>query len=193
MKMKEFLVTLSFHTGVPVKSLVPLDRALADHGLRAKGARGFNAPDVTPSDAIASVTMLLTHTQGANPEQSAQLVDDILKARVCKISGGLPFPELYRIQTFAEAFIYLMSNGDLETWVRGGTRAMEIGITSPDAFAYIGFSDHDLEEKDAHSKIEFQGLANNFVSIINVTKTFRFAKKIIEIGKAVRGETSDAE
>ncbi len=55
----QLMRTMSVATGVPLSTVVDIDRRLVKGGLRTKGGRGFNAAQMTPLDAARLLTALL--------------------------------------------------------------------------------------------------------------------------------------
>jgi hypothetical protein len=55
----QLMQTMSVATGVPLPTVVDIDRRLVKGGLRTKGGRGFNAAQMTPLDAARLLTALL--------------------------------------------------------------------------------------------------------------------------------------
>ena len=50
-------------TGVPLATVVDMDRRLVKAGLRAKSGRGFNVAQMTPLDAARLLTAILASSQ----------------------------------------------------------------------------------------------------------------------------------
>jgi len=63
----ELVRTVSSATGVPLPTIVAIDRRLVKAKLRTKGGRGFNAAQMTPLDAARLLTAVLAspHASGA--------------------------------------------------------------------------------------------------------------------------------
>jgi len=59
----QLMETLSHVTGVPLPTVVDIDRRLVKAGLRTKGGRGLNAARMTPLDAARLLTALLASPQ----------------------------------------------------------------------------------------------------------------------------------
>lgn len=59
----QLVQTVSEATGVPLPTIVDIDRKLAIGGLRTKGGRGLNAARMTALDAARLVTAVLTSAQ----------------------------------------------------------------------------------------------------------------------------------
>lgn len=55
----KFVTLVAAALGLPVPTVVLYDRYLVEAGLRTKGARGVNAPSVTPRDAAHLITAIL--------------------------------------------------------------------------------------------------------------------------------------
>lgn len=79
MKSGPFITLLSDALRVQRKTLAIYDRALKEGGLVTTGARGVNAPDVTPRDA-ARITLGLLAT--ASPKASVEAVERIGRFRL---------------------------------------------------------------------------------------------------------------
>jgi hypothetical protein len=60
MKSKEFNISVSRTFGIPEKTITSYTRFLKEAGLLTTGARGVNAPDMTPLDAARVTIALLT-------------------------------------------------------------------------------------------------------------------------------------
>jgi hypothetical protein len=59
----ELVRTVSSVTGVPLPTIVDIDRRLVKAKLRTKGGRGFNAAQMTPPDAARLLTAVLASPQ----------------------------------------------------------------------------------------------------------------------------------
>src|SRR5258708_7705427 len=59
----QLVYTVSCATGVPLPTIVDIDRRLAKGKLRTKGGRGFNAAQMTPLDAARLLTAVLASPQ----------------------------------------------------------------------------------------------------------------------------------
>ena len=59
----QLVETVSSATGVPLPTIVDIDRKLVKGKLRAKGGRGFNAAQMTPLDAARLLTAVLASPQ----------------------------------------------------------------------------------------------------------------------------------
>ncbi len=56
----QLMQTLHETTGIPIATIVELDRRLVKANLRFKAGRGFNAAEMTPLDAARLLTAVLT-------------------------------------------------------------------------------------------------------------------------------------
>jgi hypothetical protein len=77
----QLMQTLSDATGVPLATIVDLDRKLVKAGLRTKGGRGFNAPQMKPLDAARLLTAVLASPQS---NEAASSVERYMQTRVDK-------------------------------------------------------------------------------------------------------------
>lgn len=77
----ELVRTVSSATGVPLPTIVDIDRRLVKGKLRTKGGRGFNAAQMTALDAARLITALLASPQA---NAAAEAVERYAQARVDK-------------------------------------------------------------------------------------------------------------
>jgi hypothetical protein len=77
----ELVRTVSAATGVPLPTIVDIDRRLVKRKLRTKGGRGFNAAQMTPLDAARLLTALLASPQA---NAAATAVEHYTQTRVDK-------------------------------------------------------------------------------------------------------------
>jgi hypothetical protein len=77
----ELVRTVSSVTGVPLPTIVDIDRRLVKGKLRAKGGRGFNAAQMTPLDAARLIAAVLASPQA---NAAAEAVERYAQARVDK-------------------------------------------------------------------------------------------------------------
>ena len=68
----QLVETLSAVTGLPLASVVDLDRRLAKAGLRGKSGRGLNVARMTPRDAAHLLTALLASSQANQAEEAVR-------------------------------------------------------------------------------------------------------------------------
>ena len=59
----QLMETISVATGIPLATVIDIDRKLTKAGLRTKGGRGFSAARMTPKDAAHLLTALLAAAQ----------------------------------------------------------------------------------------------------------------------------------
>jgi hypothetical protein len=74
----ELVRTVSLATGVPLATIVDIDRKLVKAELRAKTGRGFNAAQMTPIDAARILTAVLASDQA---NASAEAVERYAQTR----------------------------------------------------------------------------------------------------------------
>src|SRR5271170_6555986 len=74
----QLMQTLSCVTGVPLPTVVDIDRKLVKAKLRTKTGRGFNAAQMTPIDAARILTAVLASAQA---NASAEAVDRYAQTR----------------------------------------------------------------------------------------------------------------
>jgi hypothetical protein len=77
----ELVRTVSSATGVPLPTVVDIDRRLVKGKLRAKAGRGFNAAQMTPLDAARLLTAVLASGQA---NAAADAVERYTKTRIDK-------------------------------------------------------------------------------------------------------------
>jgi hypothetical protein len=77
----ELVRTVSSATGVPLPTIVDIDRRLVKGKLRAKAGRGFNAAQMTPLDAAGLLTAVLA---SPHANASADAVERYTQTRVDK-------------------------------------------------------------------------------------------------------------
>jgi hypothetical protein len=75
----ELVRTISAATGVPLPTIVDIDRRLVKGKLRAKAGRGFNAAEMTPLNAARLVTAVLASAQA---NAAATAVERYTRTRV---------------------------------------------------------------------------------------------------------------
>jgi hypothetical protein len=68
----QLVSTISLATGVPLATMVDIDRKLVKGNLRAKGGRGFNAAKMTPLDAARLLTAVLASPQANASVEAVQ-------------------------------------------------------------------------------------------------------------------------
>jgi hypothetical protein len=83
--------TISEATGLPLATVVDIDRRLAKAGLRTIGGRGFSAARMTPLDAARLLTAVLASAQS---NTSAEAVERYMQTRLDKArsNDGLYVP-----------------------------------------------------------------------------------------------------
>jgi hypothetical protein len=77
----ELMQTVSTATGVPLTTIVDLDRRLVKAELRTKGGRGFNAACMTPLDAARLLAAVLVSPQA---NEAAEAVERYINTRADK-------------------------------------------------------------------------------------------------------------
>ena len=77
----QLMETISGATGVPLATIVDIDRRLVKAELRTKGGRGFNAAQMTALDAARLLTGLLGSAQA---NTAAEAVERYAQTRVDK-------------------------------------------------------------------------------------------------------------
>jgi hypothetical protein len=68
----ELVSAISLATGIPLPTMVDIDRKLVTGNLRTKGGRGFNAARMTPLDAARLVTAVLASPQANASVEAVQ-------------------------------------------------------------------------------------------------------------------------
>lgn len=77
----QLVETISRVTGVPLPTIVDIDRKLVKANLRSKGGRGLHAAQMTPLDAARLLTAVLANPQAS---ASAEAVERYARTRVDK-------------------------------------------------------------------------------------------------------------
>lgn len=80
----ELVRTQSSVTGVPLPTIVDIDRWIVKGKLRTKGGRGFNPAQMTPLDAARLLTAVLASPQG---NAAADAVERYTQTRIDKTTG----------------------------------------------------------------------------------------------------------
>jgi hypothetical protein len=178
--------------GRPEKSIVPLDRAAAEAGLRTStGGRGNSAPKMTQVDATALLLMVLTHTSDVSANVTAARVQDMQKYTWSTKRGdlALPLPDLVK-GSFGLSMTNLIAHGsDLERWLNGGSkgqRHFQLSVDVPDCTPEIAFSQwHDEDMGRDFQEIEFYGVHDKTVSPVK-TRRYIDATPLLQVSKHFR-------
>jgi hypothetical protein len=81
----QVMQVLSEATGMPLATIVDMDRRLVKAGLRTKGGRGFNVAQVTPLDAARLLTAILGSSQA---NLAAEAIERYAQTRVDKVRSS---------------------------------------------------------------------------------------------------------
>jgi hypothetical protein len=81
----QLMEAMSEATGVPLATVVDMDRRLVKAGLRTKGGRGFNVAQVTPLDAARLLTAILASSQA---NLAADAVERYAQTRIDKVRSS---------------------------------------------------------------------------------------------------------
>lgn len=164
----QLMETTSEVTGVPLATVVDMDRRLVKAGLRAKSGRGFNVAQMTPLDAARLLTAILASSQA---NLAADAVERYAQTRVDKARssesrfGATELDDLAALSarhgfvTALAALIASASTGSLAKLVAGSTKAAMPRI---EVFAFT---------RGTRGRIRISGLPNGRTASVEYVPT----------------------
>jgi hypothetical protein len=181
----ELMQTVSAATGVPLATVVDLDRRLVKAELRTKGGRGLNVARMTPLDAARLLTAVLASPQA---NEAARALEHYIDTRVDKqrsseklfaaaeISELTALPEQHSFVDGLAALIASASTGTLATLIA----ASENGWTPRiEVFAFT---------RAVRGRIRIAGLPNGLTASVEYVADTAGARA----GRPPRAEDADA-
>jgi hypothetical protein len=185
----ELVRTVSAATGVPLPTMVDIDRRLVKRQLRTKGGRGFNAAQMTPLDAARLLTAVLASPQA---NAAAEAVERYAQTRVDrarssdKLYGALDLDDLAALparHSFVDALTALIAS------VSTGSLAKLIAASKDDWVPHIEVF---AFTRAVRGRIRIAGLPNGMTASVEYALASAGIKPS-RARKSARGRTADRD